>query len=137
MLIEELQTILKDVLAMTASNHSTGSNYICNPPVTNTDIDFLLLIGEDIDESELLDFLEDNDFEQGGSRPVDDWSLTDFNFVSYKRGNLNFIITADKVFYDKFVYATKIAKLLNLVDKDQRVKLFQAVLYDNFTENFV
>lgn len=104
--------------------HPTGSNYICNPPVENTDIDTVVLIkngwifpaleaGYSFEESEI-------EYDSMGE------------FTSIRRGNENLIITTDKKFYKKFVYATQIARLLNLREKGERVKLFQAILYNNW-----
>lgn len=37
--------------------------------------------------------------------------------------------------YDRFIAATAVAKRLNLLDKADRIALFQAVLYANGGEN--
>lgn len=43
--------------------------------------------------------------------------------------SINLIVTEDLLFYAKFVEATKLATLLGLKDKAQRVALFQYILY--------
>lgn len=104
--------------------HPTGSNYICNPPVTNTDIDIVVLAKNGWEMPALsagYGFEEsDVEYESMGE------------FVSVRRGNENLIVTLDKKFYKKFVYATQLARLLNLTEKSDRVKLFQAVLYNTW-----
>jgi len=52
------------------------------------------------------------------------------SFVSYKRENsqYNFIVTTTKSWYNKFLEASKIAKELNLLDKKDRIKLFDVVI---------
>lgn len=53
------------------------------------------------------------------------------SFQSFTLGKLNLIITFDPEFYRRFLAATGMAKHLNLLSKDDRVMLFQAVLYGN------
>ena len=101
---------------------ATGSSYICNPPVTDTDIDFVVLSrGWD----KLHSWLEQNGFKTN----FEDYEIDDFR--SYKRGVLNLIVTNDLVFYNRFVKATEVAKNLNLLDKEQRIILFDFVMYES------
>lgn len=103
--------------------HETGSNYICNPPITDTDIDYIIFS----DNKDLLSWLE----EQGFYPHNDDYPLEiDGLFISLKKENLNLIITDQFDFYLKFVNATKLAKKLNLLKKEDRILLFQFVLYN-------
>lgn len=50
------------------------------------------------------------------------------------KGDVNLIVTQDNKFYDRFMAATSVAKRLNLLDKADRIALFQAVLYGNRCE---
>uniref|UniRef100_UPI0019CFC5DE hypothetical protein n=1 Tax=Xanthomonas vesicatoria TaxID=56460 RepID=UPI0019CFC5DE len=52
-------------------------------------------------------------------------------FLSWRKGDENYLITEDEEFYNRFVKATDLAKLLNLQNKAHRIALFQAILYDN------
>lgn len=52
-------------------------------------------------------------------------------FTSYRLGELNVIATDKPKFYDDFLLATRLAKRFNLLDKKDRVALFQAILYKN------
>lgn len=102
--------------------HRTGSNYVCDPPVTNTDKDVVILSKPGYESA-----LE----AEGWSSSMSDIEYdTQGDFVSWKKGDLNYIVTTHPLFYKKFVYATMIAKLLNLKQKSERIKLFQAVLYN-------
>ena len=107
-----------------------GSRVTCNPPPMDTDRDFLVLVKE-IDFNNLLFQLLKEDFEIGGSR-VYRRGLTedDFAFQSYTKGDINLIVTASPKFFDKFIKATNIARDLNLLNKQDRIDLFQEVLYD-------
>jgi len=48
-----------------------------------------------------------------------------------RKGEINLIITTSKDFFDKFVKATEMAKEQNLLLKDERITLFQKILYNN------
>ncbi len=100
----------------------TGSSYICNPPITNTDIDFVIY-SQDWDK--LHDWCEKNAFKTN----FEDYELEEFR--SYKRGIINLIVTFDATFYKRFVKATEVAKKLNLLDKQQRIDLFDFVMYES------
>ena len=100
----------------------TGSSYICNPPVTNTDIDFVIY-SQDWDK--LHNWCEQNAFKTN----FEDYELEEFR--SYKRGVINLIVTNDATFYKRFVKATEVAKKLNLLDKQQRIDLFDFVMYES------
>lgn len=52
-------------------------------------------------------------------------------FVSMRRGMLNLLITEEQQFFDKFMLATHVAKTLDILDKQHRICLFQAILYGN------
>jgi len=97
-----------------------GSNYICNPPVTNTDIDYMCLVQNlTIAHSYLI---------------LDDWvpsaerDYPDTNWFSYRKGKDNIIVTDNIKYYLKMYYATETAKLLNLQDKADRIALFNQIL---------
>ena len=100
----------------------TGSSYICNPPVVDTDIDFVVCSPN---WDKLHTWLEQNGFVTN----FEDYEIEDFR--SYKRGIINLIVTDDPIFYKRFVKATEVAKNLNLLDKQQRVTLFNFVMYES------
>lgn len=98
----------------------TGSNYICNPPVENTDLDEIFLV-YDLDETE-LELLEDG-WEKCGSK---EYALD--NWAAYRKGKNNAIITVNRDQYDKFEAATELAKKRNLLQKTDRIKLFNLIV---------
>jgi hypothetical protein len=105
--------------------HPTGSNYICNPPVENTDIDFVVW-APDLKEADNI--LRVSGFDYRGFKTQDSYP----NMVwSYRKGPINVVLTVLKDFYDKFVAATEEAKRLNLLKKEDRIALFDKYLYDN------
>ena len=107
-----------------------GSRVTCVPAPTDTDADYLLLVE---DHSSFRIAIGEFYFTMDGSEVVD--SLTPLDsadrFSSYSLGYINLIVTSDVVFFDKFMAATSVAKWLNLLDKQDRIVLFQAVLYGN------
>jgi hypothetical protein len=96
----------------------TGSNYICDPPVTDTDIDYAVLV-DDIHKAE--SYLSGQGWAYGGSAGDDD------RFASYKKDNINVILMTDPLYYNRFLAATEIAKKLNLLKKEDRIYLFGVI----------
>lgn len=126
---------------------AVGSRVTCDPAPTDTDADYLVLVmpfdhlpleqglpAMDQRVFEMHNALTGDGWELGGSRPDNDshGALTELgSFNSYTKGEINLIITADHAFHRAFLAATVVAKHLNLQDKADRIKLFQAVLYGN------
>lgn len=107
----------------------TGSNYICNPPVEDTDKDYIVLI-QPFSMTDVDIVLSDDYWAMGGSVPMPLTDMVSYNgFISYKKDNINLIVTENTALYTNFVLATEQAKQLNLLDKQDRIDLFQKVLY--------
>lgn len=98
----------------------TGSNYICNPPVTDTDVDQMFLVTNLI----ALDvWLQVNKWEicRGKDNyPVEVWA-------AYRKGNRNVLITDNPDYFAKFYHATELAKERNLLKKEDRIELFTKI----------
>lgn len=111
-----------------------GSRVTCSPPPMDTDEDFLVPVAQE-DLQDLAACLDERGFELGGSEvvPAEDDNCVvgqdDFGFQSWKKGSINFILTCSEEFFDKFMEATRIAKEKNLLLKEERIALFQKVLY--------
>lgn len=105
----------------------TGSKVICDPPVTDTDEDYLVLVPEER-RATIEDLLENDGYLEGGS------GHTDSDFWSYKNYEtnpvINILLTTKQEYFDKFSRATSLAKALNLIDKEDRITLFEAVVRD-------
>ena len=108
-----------------------GSRITCKPPVLDTDEDWMVLV----DITNILNVgaqLLSKGFELGGSVCINADTLeSPQQFWSYTRGDLNILITSCPDFYHRFWIATQAATKLNLLDKTDRVTLFQAILYLN------
>lgn len=100
-----------------------GSRVTCNPAPTDTDEDWLVLV-----KGDHAPVLKAAGFTQDGSPQF--YTGNDAGgFRSWRRGILNVVTTEDIVFFDLFMTATHLAKRFNLLDKNDRIALFQAVLY--------
>lgn len=100
----------------------TGSREICTPAPVDTDDDTIILLapGEMVSE-QTTEALENNEWEFGGSLVPGSY------FISWKKGEENWIITDHPLFYEAFTLATGIAKSLNIKDKADRIALFDIV----------
>jgi len=99
-----------------------GSRITCNPAPTDTDEDVLLLTDD-------LETLIGDCIEVGFTRDGDTRASYPVDFVSLRNGSMNFIVTDDEEFYKKFMLATHVCKSLNLMEKNNRITVFQAILY--------
>lgn len=100
-------------------SHPTGSRYICDPPPKNTGEDYVCLITPETREITELWMLN-----QG-------WEFcgqyTGAEFVSYRNGEYNLVITWLPDYYDCFVEATEGAKEKNILNKRERCNFFEEV----------
>jgi len=103
-----------------------GSRVTCQPAPTDTDNDMLVLVEKSNWET-FYSLLQEEGFDDGGGSG-------EFVFASFVKDEINVIATYDAMFFKKFMAATSIAKRLNLLHKNDRIALFQAVLYGNACE---
>ncbi len=115
---------LIELTGMCASLDPVGSRVTCNPAPTDTDEDYLMLRPN----AHAFLWLEANGFV---TTTDDNYNGIKSDFASYKYGDVNIIITLDDGFYTAFMAATHVCKRLNLLNKQDRIALFQAVLYRN------
>jgi len=108
-----------------------GSRVTCDPAPRDTDRDWLVLI-DAADENKLMEYLSADQWQIGGSLPDEENKTpAEQRFISFTKGIENVIVTSSEEFHRRFIAATSVAKMLNVLDKAQRVALFQAVLYAN------
>lgn len=112
-----------------------GSRVTVRPPPLDTDQDVLCFVHE-INKHFIEQAMLDAGFVREGSIPADlDENINAGNtFFSMRRGDMNYIVTSDETFYKRFSAATNLAKQYNLTTKEERVQLFQAVLYGNWVQ---
>ena len=101
-----------------------GSRRTCNPPPTDTDDDYLVLCK---DKDQTVRSLKDLGFEPPEN--IEEYIALDAcNFTSLRFGELNFIVTDDVIWFDKFLTASYFAKKYNLTNKADRIELFESVM---------
>lgn len=120
---------------------AVGSRVTCNPAPVDTDADFLIHLAEKEFEGNSIQLfreeLEHWGWEIGGSMPLDADHGNyppETKFTSFTRGEINLIVTENALFFQRFMASTAVCKRLNLLEKADRIAVFQAVLYTNTTE---
>lgn len=118
------------ILEHAADWQLVGSRVTCNPAPVGTDQDILVyVLPKNFDR--LFSALERDGWTFDGSEAYVNSVEEGDGFRSYRKGDINLVITSDRGFYSRFMAATSIAKHLNLLQKADRIALFQAVLYGN------
>lgn len=109
---------------------AVGSSVTCNPPPNGSDIDVLVLVKN---QDKLHELLDGWDYDGGIYASENTERRPEFVSFRYVFGGeiLNIIATDDKDFFAGFLRASFLAKRFNLLKKDDRVALFQLVLYGN------
>lgn len=118
-----MSKILEVIAPLCLHINPVGSRVTCNPPPTDTDADYLVFIKEQ-DRSAVVNIL---DIECDSSSDVYDPTDTSGERRSYRFGEVNIILTADVVFYNRFMAASDLAKRFNLLEKQDRIDLFRAI----------
>lgn len=131
--MQTLDQNIQDLLRYANRHELVGSRITCNPPPVDTDQDVLVFV-----DSENADYFVSRmknagfDVELGEGYAEDALnSGEEDRFQSYRLGDVNLIVTVDERFYTRFSAATAMAKRANLMHKEERIALFQAVLYGN------
>lgn len=109
------------------SCYRVGSSVTCEPPVNNTDEDWLILVPDlrwvinELHEA-CWKIAEDEQY-------ISTRTSTQNLFVSAKKDRFNLLVTEDIVFYTRFVAASLLSKEMNLLNKTDRVNLHSIILY--------
>lgn len=119
----------------------TGSRIICDPPVMNTDEDYLLLV-RDLDQAGYYFLAKGwvNCFEKWREKVDTDEFVNPDNysveieggarFQSWRSGSINVIVTDNVPLHLRSRAATLLARELNLTNKDDRIALFRCIKYN-------
>ena len=114
---------------------NVGSKVICNPIPEKSDTDYLFLVS---DLSRDTKYLLESGWRTGGSKDV----MSTSSWASLKKYNRkfkiyeNFILTDDPMIFDSFVRATKLCKKLNLLKKEDRVTVHEALIYNHWPTEY-
>ena len=96
-----------------------GSRVTCDPPPTDTDEDWIICIDKH-DAFGMGSFL----IEQGFKRTDKDYGVP---IKTYRKDELNVLVTRDREFFRRTMEATRLAKQFNLLNKADRIALFEVV----------
>ena len=104
------------------SKWPTGSNYICSPPVEDTDIDYVVFVKGTLQSAKA--YLHNEGWNLCG-KEYDEGST---EWFAMRKGKDNYIVMNDQERFSKWVNATELAKKLNLTNKDHRILLFNTII---------
>ncbi len=105
-----------------------GSRITCNPPPMDTDEDFLVLVQN---KREAILGLKEMGFEYSADPEVAAEyermnETSQWSFTSMFLGHVNYIVTDSAFFFERFLTATHVCKTLNLMNKADRILVFEA-----------
>lgn len=111
-----------------------GSRVTCSQIRPDADHDYLVHINSEpgrVEQriSEAAQVLANAGFKPEGTDHYQNMAAD--SFISWRRGEINLIVTANAGFADRHRAATHVCRRLDLQDKADRIALFQAVLYAN------
>lgn len=98
-----------------------GSQYTVSPPPADSDIDLLCLLPTEYWDSFLKASKEDGwewENNYGG------------DFLSFRKDKINLIVTFRSSMFNKFKLAAEVCKMLNLTDKQHRIAVHNAIIYN-------
>lgn len=115
-----------------------GSRVTCSPPPTDTDEDFLVLVE---DRSQAVAALQQFGFEAPtNAQQIMEYNrlgmTSGWNFSSLRLGDVNYIVTDDVFFFERFLTASHVAKSLNILSKHDRIMVFEAMRGASFAGHF-
>ena len=126
--MKPIEEVFNTITAMGCEIEPCGSRVTCNPAPKDTDQDFLVVVPSKMQVvSNLVSYLVEAGFNWEGSKHYQIVAASDF--MSWRRGDVNLIVTANSTFAMRHRVATYFCKRLNLLDKEDRIAAFQAILY--------
>ena len=106
-----------------------GSRVTCDPPPTDTDEDYLVLVKN---RQTAVAGLKAIGFEYSSTpEQIEKYEQMNFSsqwkFTSLWFGDINYIVTDSQFFFERFLTATHVCKTLNLLKKEDRIMVFEAI----------
>jgi len=98
--------------------HQTGSSFTCNPPVLDTDFDWICNLAEKEGSRDSSRQVEQLLEDAGYKTSMNQEQYPDC--MSYRKDNINIIVVYDEWMYLNWIKATTICKRLNLMKKEDR-----------------
>lgn len=104
-----------------------GSRVTCRPEPALSDYDYLVFCPDARAVSQAVSIMSSHGFLWEGSEHYQNAAAS--GFMSWRGGEVNLIVTSDPGFAARHAVATKLCSRLNLMNKQDRIAVFQAVLY--------
>lgn len=101
----------------------TGSRVMCNPPVLATDLDVVLLVER---SGDVIRTIEDLGYTLTADTT---YGATLDEFVTFRKGDVNLIVTCDVEGFRRWGLATRWCTEMNLQSKADRAAFFTLVRY--------
>lgn len=98
----------------------TGSAYVCDPPVNDTDVDVAIMI-RPLHPRDVRSMFEAAGWTQDGK------GYEGTGFMSFRKDIYNLIVNMNLHFFKSLQLYTQVAKVLNIKDKAQRIMLATAI----------
>lgn len=106
---------------------ATGSRVMCYPPPMDTDEDWIVLVSGYQHAKNLEKTLLEQGWTTDGKNYADDFKKRHNNFKSFRKDDINLIVTPDHIMFDHYVLATRIGTVLNIQEKPKRIALFAMI----------
>jgi hypothetical protein len=132
------EVLLAKLESLGCAISATGSRFMCDPPVMNTDEDYLVDLSCSSHQSTVTALLFAQGFvEEGRASSASRNSGHRSEFKSWRRGTLNLITTVLVAFANRHRQATALCRRLNLLEKADRIAVFQIIMYgEEYGENY-
>lgn len=127
--VSEFSELREDLVVLGCAVEACGSRVTCREVPAGSDYDYLVEAHQGAISDIVLLLSQAGWNWEGHSEHYQ--SVASSDFMSWRREDVNLIITANAEFARRHRAATKVCTRLNLMDKADRIALFQAVLYGN------
>lgn len=104
-----------------------GSRVTCDPIPAGADYDYLVFCPTDDDVRHMVNYLGAENYKWESSEHYQQVAQT--GFMSWRRGDCNVLLTSNHVWLERHHVATEKCKQQNILDKEERIKIFQQILY--------
>lgn len=120
--LKDLDPLLEDNIAallgvLRMDVHLVGSTYALGE---GKDIDVVALVPDKVDAQEVI--------EKAGYQHTGHDSGEEDNFTTFRKGDVNLMLTESKKFQDDFLTSTEVVKYLNLTNRDERVGVHRIIM---------
>lgn len=123
-MLESKQAEVANMLAIAGGGTFVpcGSRHVCDPPVYTTDEDYMIRPVTDMTQ-----VLKDNGYVD--ETPGSEYGKKGSEFESWRKGDVNLIVIYELFYADRYQLATKLCKQFNLLKKQDRIALYDAIIY--------